>query len=220
MLISYTHKFIFFHVPKVAGLSIRSALADYTQEPPKFRIKRPAKTLRNGKLNPLYQMWASFLLHANARTARKELPKEVFENFYKFAFVRNPWDWQVSMYHFILKEPEFPNHDLIKSLGGFEAFLSWLIRTENPYPKNATKFQKNVVTEVEGNLMVDFVGHYENLATDFQRVCQRLNIDAELPHLNRSKHRDYRTYYNERTRQMVAEYFQEDIALFGYTFEG
>ena len=41
-----------------------------------------------------------------------------------------------------------------------------------------------------------------------------------LPHLNQSVHRDYRSYYNERTRALVAENFQPDIERFGYSFDG
>jgi len=53
MVISYTHQFIFFHVAKVAGISIREALKEYTQEPEKFKIKRPPRRI-NGRANPLY----------------------------------------------------------------------------------------------------------------------------------------------------------------------
>jgi hypothetical protein len=47
-----------------------------------------------------------------------------------------------------------------------------------------------------------------------------LQIAASLPHRNQSRHRDYRAYYNERTKKMVETFFQADIELFGYTFEG
>jgi hypothetical protein len=64
------------------------------------------------------------------------------------------------------------------------------------------------------------VGRYENLAADFAVICQKLNIAASLPHLNRSHHRDYRAYYSERARKLVETHYQADIELFGYTFEG
>ena len=50
MLISYSHKFIFFHVTKTAGTIAKKALKDYVTEPDKFKIKRPPKE-RNGQLN-------------------------------------------------------------------------------------------------------------------------------------------------------------------------
>ena len=218
MQISYSHQFIFFHVAKVAGLSIRDALNGYAQEPEKFKIKRPPK-MSGGKPNPFYEIWQVMLLHAKAKDAKKELPEDVYDNFYKFAFVRNPWDWQVSMYHFILKEKNHIRHQLVQSMGSFEEYLQWVINTKKPFARGATKFQKDMVTDNEGNVIVDFVGHYETLAQDFRHVCQVLNLDASLPHINRTSHRDYRSYYNEKTRKMVAEHFKEDIDLFGYSFE-
>ena len=219
MLISYTHKFIFFHVAKVAGMSIRETLKSYVQEPEKFKIRRPPKTLGD-KSNPLYEMWESFLLHVKAKDAKQELSEEVYNNFYKFAFVRNPWDWQISMYHFILRETSHVKHQLVKSMTSFDEYLDWVANTKNPYPKGATKLQKDMLTNNKNQLIVDFVGRYETLAQDFQHVCDIINIKASLPSLNRTIHRDYKSYYNERTRKIVAECFKEDIELFGYTFEG
>jgi hypothetical protein len=63
------------------------------------------------------------------------------------------------------------------------------------------------------------VGRYETLAADFAQVCDRLKLRVELPHVNQSVHQDYRTYYSEHTRQLVAEHFAADIRLFGYTFD-
>ncbi|MGH8547086.1 MAG: sulfotransferase family 2 domain-containing protein [Methylococcales bacterium] len=218
MLISYTHKFMFFHVAKVAGLSIREALKTYAQEPERFRIKRPPR-YSGGEPNPLYDMWATGLLHAKARDARKELPELVYDTFYKFAFVRNPWDWQVSMYHFILREASHGRHRLVKSMAGFEEYLEWVIATKTPYARGAAKFQKDMVTDQEGRLIVDFVGRYENFARDFHQVCKVLDIEASAPQLNSTAHADYRSYYNQKTRKMVEEHFQEDIELFGYSFD-
>ena len=100
MLISHSHRFIFFHVAKTGGMSVRKALLPYTEEPARFKIKRPPAH-KAGRPNPFYAIWEALLLHATARDAQKELPATVFDEYYKFAFVRNPWDWQVSMYNII-----------------------------------------------------------------------------------------------------------------------
>ena len=217
MVISYSHKFIFLHVAKVGGLSIRAALQDYVQEPDHFKIARPPRMVGD-RLNPLYEMWASALTHAKAREVKHALPADVYQSFYKFAFVRNPWDWQVSMYHFLLQETENPRYALVKSMSGFAEYLEWVIQTPNPYPKGAAKFQKEMVTDEQGQIIVDFIGRYETLAHDFQQICQVLRIKAELPYLNHTDHREYRSYYTETTKRLVAEHFREDIALFGYAF--
>ena len=218
MLISYSHKFIFFHVTKAAGTSVKEALKDYAEEPDKFKIKRPPKE-RNGQPNKLYELWQSSLWHAKAKDVKREFPQE-YNDFYKFAFVRNPWDWQVSYYHFILKETTHIRHELVKNMsGGFEEYLEWVIVTKNPFPKGATKLQKEIIVEQNGELNIDYLGRYETINEDFNHVCQVLNLQTSLPYLNQSKHRDYRGYYSDRTRKLVADNFQEDIELFGYSFD-
>jgi hypothetical protein len=91
-----------------------------------------------------------------------------------------------------------------------------------------------------GNLLVNFVGRFETLQADFDKVCEHLGIaDSCLPHRNRSdkKSRDLRRkarnylfmngenqlqgideFYDEETRQAVAEYYRKDIETFGYEF--
>jgi hypothetical protein len=219
MLISYSHKFIFFHIAKAAGSSIKEALKSYAQEPEKFKINRPPRMLGD-KINPFYEIWESSLWQAKARDVKKELPAEVYNSFYKFAFVRNPWDWQVSYYHFILKEKTHIRYELVKSMDSFEKYLEWVINTKNPFPKGTNKLQREHITDSEGKLIIDFIGRYETLETDFNDVCQLLNLQTSLPHLNTSKHRNYQEYYNAKTIKLVEEHFQEDIALFGYTFDG
>ena len=216
MLISYSHSFIFFHVAKVAGISIRQALEPYTQEPERFKIKRP-KPVINGEPNRIYELWSSTLTHATVQQTQKALPEE-FDKFYKFAFVRNPWDWQVSMYHFLLKETENPRYQTIKELGSFTRYLEWVIDTEKPFPKGATKLQKDMLVDASGNIAVDKIFRFENLSDDFQNISKELDIEASLPKLNYSNHKKYQDYYDDYTKNLVAKHFAEDIDLFEYTF--
>lgn len=219
MLVSYSHRFIFIHIGKTGGMSMREVLLPYASEPEKFKIRRPPQ-MSGERPNPLYTVWETLLLHPTARDVQKELPADVFTDFYKFAFVRNPWDLQVSMYHFILRETTATKHAAVKALGSFDAFVEWVVTTADPYPKGITKLQKDMITDKNGALLVDFVGHYETLDRDFSHVASTVGIDVALPHLNQSKHSDYRSYYNEHTRQLVADHFKADIDLFGYTFDG
>jgi len=218
MIISYDKKFIFFHVAKVAGTSIKSALEDWAQEPEKFKIKRPKKLLANNEPNPMYTMWEAFLWHAKAKDAQKAIPD--YNDYYKFAFVRNPWDWQVSMYNFVLKRTDHAKHELVKKMQGFEEYLEWVIHAHNPYPKGGTKLQKDIISDDNDNLIVDYVGRFETLNKDFDHVCQVLGIESKLPYLNQSNHKKYTAFYNERTKKLVADHCAADIELFAYTFDG
>ncbi|MBF0119799.1 MAG: sulfotransferase family 2 domain-containing protein [Desulfobacterales bacterium] len=213
MLISHSLRFIFFHVPKTAGISIREALKEYSQEPEKFKINRPPK-IKNNKPNPMYEIWQAYLLHAKAKDAKKELSQDIYNSYYKFAFVRNPWDFQVSMYIFLKNMKYKP----ICEISTFEEYLDWVVKTKNPYPKGATKLQKEILTDDDGNIIVDFIGRYENLQKDFDHVCNVLNISATLPLLNNTVHKEYQSYYNDKTRKIVDDHFKADIQLFDYKF--
>lgn len=216
MLISYSHRFLFVHIYKVAGTSISDSLRRYTastldRHSPVLRFLRRLGVHYLVPRHRLHKMRAR--RHATAREIREELSAEVFGGLYKFAFVRNPWDWQVSLYHFALQDAAHPQHQLTKAFGSFDKYIEW--RVSDHY-----RLQKEFVVDDDDRLLVDFVGRYETLARDFAKICDRLGIDrARLPHSRSSPHRDYRTYYTPRTAALVAETFREDIELFGYQSE-
>ena len=73
---------------------------------------------------------------------------------------------------------------------------------------------------------MDFIGKFENLADDFKVVCDSLSLEkSTLPHINaqtiRNKHDvPYQDVYNhfKGTKEIIAEYYKEDIERFGYEF--
>jgi hypothetical protein len=207
MLLSYSHKFIFIHVYKVAGMSIKKSLEEYAKRPV---MRRFLRAIRLGSKVPYYR-WKTFPSHIKAEDLRKELPEKIYSNFYKFAFVRNPWEWQVSLYHHMLQQKTHFQHTLIKSMKNFDEYIVWRVNEDKV-------LQKEFVTDSAGKMIVDFVGKFELLTKDFHHVCNVLNINASLPHINKSSHMHYQSYYNAETRRLVEENFSEDIELFDYAF--
>jgi hypothetical protein len=207
MLLSYSHRFIFIHNYRVAGTSIRKSLDKYVRRPLLRRIFE--KIGLGNKLS--HHKWKTFPAHIKANELRRILPADLYDTFYKFAFVRNPWDWQVSLYHYMLKNKSHWQHRLISAMKSFDEYIVWRVN-------EGKVLQKDFVTDSEGTMIVDFVGRYENLSNDFLQVCKVLNIAASLPHINKSSHMNYRSYCSAETRNLVEENFSEDIELFGYTF--
>ena len=148
------------------------------------------------------------------------LPHELYQRLFKFAFVRNPWDLQVSSYHHIRRE----RPHLIEHVNSFEDFLSWKLDPERPYQfhiDTSIELQSDYVIDLHDRVIVDFIGRYENLSADFAQACERMNVRCPpLPHKRKAvgRERDYRSYYSDVLAEQVSDYFQRDIELFGYRF--
>jgi len=202
MLLSLQHRFIFIHIYKTAGTSVTHALRPYAREPLRIRLLELAG-LRKPPLRGVPD-------HIGARELRKVVPREIFDTFYKFAFVRNPWDWQVSLFHYMRELRRHPQHEIVRAMS-FEDYIHWRVTSDK-------HLQKDFIATDDGRLLVDFVGRFEALERDAATIFKRLGIHAALPHRNRSQHADYRSYYNEDTRALIAEHFRDDIEMFGYSF--
>ena len=185
---------------------MNKALVKYTRLPYE---SVQTKILQKIKIQPTS---SNFDVHISAKDIRKKIGEEQYTKFFKFAFVRNPWDRLVSTYEYILQSRAHPQHNLVKAAGGFENFVEYETRSSNQ-----GEFQKGRITDEKGDIIVDFIGRYESLSLDFMKICKVLGINEELPHVNASKRRrPYLQYYNSKTLNLVAEKFRDEIELFGY----
>ncbi len=68
---------------------------------------------------------------------------------------------------------------------------------------------------------MDFFGYYENLQADFAFISRKLGINATLAEANRnaSREKDYRQYYTEASRKIVADFYADDLRILGYDFD-
>jgi hypothetical protein len=200
MLLSIRHKFAFIHIYKTAGTSIAAALRPYAHGPVRTLLHR------TGLLQPRIPKLPN---HATAQQVARALPAH-YRQLFTFAFVRNPWDWQVSLYEYMRQTPVHHQHSLAVRMN-FEEYIDWRVTCDK-------HLQLEFINDASGEQMVDFIGRFENLRGDFREICTRLAIAAPLPHLNRSSRRDYRAYYNVKTRAQIQKHFAADIEFFGYSF--
>ena len=212
MLISTRNKFIFFHVPKVAGSSINSALRKYSN--------LPSDRLYNYLFDLFGQVphFGVFYRHISPFELRSLLrKKEHFDEAFKFAFVRNTWDWHVSQFHFHKQNEKFGIwHKTFVDME-FDQYVDWAVEPQNI--EKTFSAQKKFLSSPEGELMVDFVGRIENIDEDFKTVCEKIGLEVELPTKNKSKRKSsYHEYYDEDTRNKIANAFEEDIQYFGFEF--
>ncbi len=218
MLLSVRYKFLFVHIAKTGGTSVRATLQRLRWRDPYYW-----PMFLCSRLSHLtgHRIGTKFPRHAKIILAQESLPTEFFQSLFKFAFVRNPWDLQVSSFHHIRRE----RPHLMQGRTDFADFLKWKLDPERPYQYHidtSIQLQSDYLVDLRGQILVDFVGRYECLEADFRTVCERIGIPfPAMPHRRRATDRetDYRSYYNEETADLVARHFSRDIELLGYGFE-
>jgi len=209
MPIIHEYKAIYFHIGKTGGVAIERELGIPASD---YKIYQPdiVYGLHEGVMTQ----------HARPRYVESKTPPETYKDYFKFTFVRNPWDRMVSAYYYLYRIN-------IKQHGSFEA---WLINNhEHVVSKNyregshmipQTEYTHSVTDKSKKH--VDFIGRYENIQTDFNTLCEHIGKDPnDLRVLNNSGSRPaptYREHYNEFTKQLVQEMYQDDIDILGYEF--
>jgi len=219
---------LFVHIPKTGGQSIEQFFMDRLNLD--WNSDREALCLQ---ANDDRSRGTEKLAHLSASEYVEQgyLSREEFSGFFKFSFVRNPWDR-------ILSEYRYRNYLHHRSFRDF-------VLNKIPEPGWGDMYrhvmpQYDMLYDRQGNLLVDFVGRFESLQQDFDRVCRHLEITgSQLPHRNKSDKksrglkrkirnfvfrngenqcRDLADFYDDDTRAAVARYYRKDIEMFGYTF--
>ena len=147
-----------------------------------------------------------------------------FRRFFKFSFVRNPWDRLVSTYFFLKNGGvnELDRRFAAEKLAGydnFSAFVEGWLSEQNIRSWVHFMPQHYFICDAKRRVRMDFVGRTETIAADFRTVCERLGVAAQLKWTNRGDHRPYGDYYTEALRERVAAVYAEDIAIFGYQYD-
>lgn len=157
--------------------------------------------------------------HLTATEVINQIGLEQWELAYKFTTVRNPWDKVVSHYEYRRRK------DKTEIATRNVPFRDWVEKTygddKDPfYYNNPRAFQPQVewLKDADGVISMDYVIRFESIEEGFNHVRSLLGLDAELPHLNATRHSDYHAYYDRDTRNIVARWFHEDIELFDYEF--
>lgn len=213
MLLSHKKKFLFIHNPKAAGSSVSSALQQYRYSNLFGRAKAGLAIRMKRKFNLKLKLNSNdYPVHTATADLKKLIPANIFNSYYKFGFVRNPWDWQVSLYHYIRKDKNHEHHHLVNTFKTFDEYIRWRVAGH-------VFDQKSMFYDQEENLLVDFVGKFETLNEDFDSVCNKLKLNTSLPHLNssREKSNSFLKFYTPETLKLVEDAFADDIRLFGYT---
>lgn len=212
MIISHKHKFIFFKTRKTAGSSIQVALAQHCG-PSDIITGQYRLGIDDHSHSAGLNMNEFFTNHPHPELipVKSFITPEIWNSYFKFAFVRNPYDVAVSRYHWDRKGKKGLSDTSI------EGFREW-VKDGNLYDRDQAHFY----TAYNGYVDLDFIGYYENLQQDIEYICKTIGIpNLDLPAL-KSGYRDnssYSSFYDNTTKEIVQKFFDIDFKLFGYNFE-
>ncbi len=207
MIISHRHKFIFFAVPKTATHTIREALRQHTG-PDDWE----QQVLFGEQFLPIPQLARLHHGHISAQEIRPHLEAEIWDTYFKFAFVRNPFDRFVSCCFFLNREnPNFEDTAV--------AFMKERLQRTRFQQRVLVRPQYRQLCTADGEIALDYVGRYEDLQESYNTICERVGLPvSELSKKNTSEHSGYTRYYDDDLRHRVAEFYKEDLRLFSYDF--
>ncbi|NET09001.1 MAG: sulfotransferase family protein [Symploca sp. SIO2B6] len=158
------------------------------------------------------------LQHRTALEKISELGEQKWQHSYTFAFVRNPWDKVVSHFHYRRRTNKT---GLAERPIEFQDWVQLTYGCQDPTYYDKPKMfmpQTHWISNQNEEIIVDFVGRFESLDQDFEHVCKTIKKHVDLPHINPSKRKDYREYYNQNTIEIIEKWFHKDIENFGYRF--
>jgi hypothetical protein len=230
MIISHKHRFIFLKTRKTAGTSIELALSQLCgpddvitpMSPNDEPIRAGGRGPQNWRVHgwwqskrPLFQRYwfranagdYGYYNHMPAKEVRALLNDDkVWRNYFKFTFERNPWDRQVSAYHFRYRRTDNP-----------PPFSRYMHRKRRAWINNYE------IYSIDGDPCVDFVGKFESLTADFRQALTEIGLafDQELPRAKgnyRRSQKHYRDYYDDETRSIVDDWYAPEIRLLAYEF--
>jgi hypothetical protein len=230
MRISHRLKFIFFSNPKTGSESVRKLLDPYsditgvpfweaTPDEPFYSHIRPIEVR-----DLFYQRgW-------------------IFEDYFRFTFVRNPWARLVSLYQMIfaargrsLTGANAAFRNLLARHPSRAGFRRWLrtVQTDGPgaggpanqrWQRYGSYSLRAYAGDENGDLLVDRVIRLESIEVELPRTLADLGIsgarEMSIPRVNTRRHQPYTWYYDSASAKLVGQMYAEDIERYKYRFGG
>lgn len=193
---------IFIHIPKAGGISV---------------------------IKSLYGEQADGIGHRTYLHFMNVYGKYNFDRYFKFTFVRNPFDRLLSAYQFLKKggmdsNDERFQREVLSHYDTFEHFVMGCLNEKNILNQDIWIHfypQYKFLCDENDNILVDFVGRFECFSEDYDTIRNRVPGASELKHLNKTKDKkitSYREVYTPEMKEKVKRLYKKDLELFGYDF--
>jgi len=190
MFVSDKDKFIFFHTPKVAGSSIHIFFKDHYGLTGVDRADPP----------PLIH-------HMSAKKFLDNNPNK--KDYFKFAFVRNPFDRFVSAYSDFTQIRNL-------NLTSFKDFCKSFPNSE--FSGDIHWIPQHKLLCDDETIVPDFIGRYENISDDLKKISNIIGFNIDIDHHRKTKRKSYKDTYDDESREIIQDFFSKDLELFEYLF--
>ena len=206
MRISHKNKFIFLSNPKTGSTTVREILDPYSDI--KSSNKKP------------------FVHHIEAVQLKNIFIKNGWnwDEYYKFTFIRNPYEKYVSQYFFSAPDNNFKRQfdkGYNKKKAFSVSFKEWLKYHDNMkiLPVGIRDI-KQFAFDNNGNMLVNKIIKLEEINTELPKILNKLNINHNkiIKKINTTNHKNYRQYYDEECIKIVQKYMSNDIEIGNYEF--
>tara|TARA_Y100000296_G_C5166472_1_gene254917 strand:- start:442 stop:1185 length:744 start_codon:yes stop_codon:yes gene_type:complete len=245
MIINHKYKFIFFKTRKTASTSIEIALSKYCSTDDIITgLPASDEAIREslGYLGPQNweiskSLWHRLMpvrprskrkyylsSHATARSVMQWwIDAKMWESYFKFCFIRNPFDVAISRYWWERSQSPSISHDInifIKNSGCPCCEKSHIIK---PTDTHSWSGNWEIYGQDDGTVLMDFIGRYESLQDNLNQISEILSLgkidlpDAKRQH--REDHRHYSCVLNEESRAKIEKSCKWELEPMGYKWE-
>lgn len=172
-------------------------------------------------------LWKRYNKHLPAKKIKDLIGNDIWNEYFKFTFIRNTYSWVVSSFFFMvkigmLKGPE----DGLMTMENFQQVVDYYKssvgrRYDDSYP---IRSQKVFISDNEGKIIVDWIGRYESLKDDFATLCQKIKIPSIPLSVINTSHNDkvhWKDQYrkNSEAKDFVYNNWKIDIDYFKFELE-
>ncbi len=232
MLVSHRKKFIYLKTVKTASTSVESFFEPDCMPAGTWHLDvfRPETVSADGIVGyrgVKQRKWFGlrrrrWFDHMPAKLVKRQLPADVWDSYFKFCVIRNPFEKVVSAFHFFqwMETRGLHKMSVGPAVSEIERFRQWVAVDVG---KKRTILDRACYT-IGDEVCVDYFIRYENLQHDVDEVSKRLEIETgerELPNLvsrQRASQSPIAEYYDPATRKIVEQVFDFELRYFDYQF--
>jgi hypothetical protein len=197
-MISFEKNFLFVHIKRTGGTSVESVLDKYSEDRICLRRRDENFEVRNDELKTRK--------HSPLSQYKEVIPKEKYDNLFKFTIIRNTWERVFSYYNYYIytRRLPFDRMQFIEFIQKRVQPIRWYICCDD---------------SEQLNWNMNMFLHFEDLAEHFKVLCKKIDIPhQDLPFINKLEYSHYTDYIDDRIRNLIGEKFKEEIEFFDFEF--